>query len=459
MQRKPSRLKPSSTLPFFLLAFLFAAFFLVVQTQAQDWVRTGTNLGADKIRIAVADFKPFGNDPQAAQQIVGFKSTFDSTLFADLNNAGIFDVASKSLAPPLMPGSPSEMNVTQWSAPPANASMVAFGSISVASGRVLVNGWLFDAKNTQSPQVLGKQYSEEASDQNTRLIAHRFADEIIFRLGGGLPGIAESKIYYVAARGGNKEIWAMDYDGQGQHQITHLGTVSLSPRISPDNGRLAFASLSKDGWNIRMYSMLLDRMVGFPSFGGTNLSPAWSPDGNQLAFSSSRTGDPEIWVSDSSGGALRRITSYRGPDVSPVWNPRTGSQIAWISGRTGLPQLYIMDSDGSSVQRMTDGGYATSPSWSPNGQFMAFAWDRKYGPGAPGGQDIYVMEIATKRWIQLTHEAGRCDFPSWSPDGRHLVFESKVGSATEIWTMLADGTQRRKLTSSGGNSMPNWSWK
>ena len=81
-----------------------------------------------------------------------------------------------------------------------------------------------------------------------------------------------------------------------------------------------------------------------------------------------------------------------------------------------------MDADGSGVQRMTDGGYATSVSWSPNGQFLVYAWDRKYGPGAPGGQDIYVMEIATKRWIQLTHDIGRCDFPSWSPDGRHVVF-------------------------------------
>ena len=92
----------------------------------------------------------------------------------------------------------------------------------------------------------------------------------------------------------------------------------------------------------------------------------------------------------------------------------TGAQIAFISDRTGLPQLYIMNSDGSSVQQMTDGGYASSPSWSPNGQFLAFAWDRKYGPGAPGGQDIYVMEVATRKWTQLTPDGGRCDFPSWS---------------------------------------------
>ena len=120
-----------------------------------------------------------------------------------------------------------------------------------------------------------------------------------------------------------------------------------------------------------------------------------------------------------------------------------------------------MDTDGSAVQRMTDGGYATSPSWSPNGQFVAFAWDRKYGPGAPGGQDIYVMEIATKRWIQLTHDGGRCDFPSWSPDGRHIVYANTAdGTAAhmKVWTMLADGTQKRALTGIGAD-MPNWSWK
>ena len=103
---------------------------------------------------------------------------------------------------------------------------------------------------------------------------------------------------------------------------------------------------------------------------------------------------------------------------------------------------------------MTDGGYAISPSWSPNGAMLTFSWNRKYGPGAPGGQDIYVMDIASKRWLQLTHDAGSNDFPSWAPDSRHIVFERQIGGHTQIWTMLADGTEQQQLTTSGNNSCP-----
>ncbi len=419
-------------------------------THAQDWFHLETSSGAERIRIAVADFKPQSQDANAGS----YKRTFDSTLFADLNAAGIFDIVSKSQIPQSAPGSPSEIRLPEWSAPPSSAAMVAFGNLATQGSRLVVNGYLDDAKNAQYPQVFAKQYNEEASEDQARQIAHRFADEIISRLGGGVSGIAETKIFYVRQSGQTKEIWQMDYDGANQHALTHLGTVSLSPRISPDNSRLAFSALGREGFQIKVFSLLLNRMINFPAAGGTNLSPAWSPTGRQLAFSSSRTGDPEIWTSDADGNIARRVTSFRGPDVSPVWNPKTGAQLAWISGRTGLPQLYIMDADGSGVQRMTDGGYATSPSWSPNGQFLAFAWNRKYGPGAPGGQDIYVMEITTKRWIQLTHDAGRCDFPTWSPDGRHIAF----ASGSRIMTMLADGTQKRALSGSGAD-MPNWSWK
>jgi TolB protein len=425
---------------------------------AQD-VSIGLDVGMkekDRTRIAAANFKPAGSPDST-----GLRSTFDRVLFSDLSNAGIFDVVSKSMIPPATPGSQAEMHLADWAAPPSGASMVAFGSLGLNAGKLQVTGFLDDTKNTVNPQVFARQYTGDANEDAARQIAHRFADEIILRLGGGINGIAETKIYYVHLGGGNKEIWEMDYDGANQHPVTHLGTISLSPRVSPDNSSIAFSSLGRNGFQIQVYSLLLGHMITFAATPGNNLSPAWSPNGNEIAYSSSRSGDPEIYIADSHGATSRRLTSFAGPDVSPVFNPRTGAQIAWISGRSGLPQLYIMSTDGSGVTRLTDQGYATSPSWSPNGQFLAFAWNRKYGPGAPGGQDIYVMDVASLKWIQLTHDGGPCDFPSWSPDGRHIVYaKSPDGRMADmkIWTMLADGTQQHELTGNGSD-MPNWSWK
>lgn len=422
---------------------------------AQDWIRTGTGLGVEKIRLAVPDFKPVAADADSKR----LTTAFSVTLWNDLQAAGIFDVVSPSFYPLAQPGTPQDVNLSQWDAPPPNANMLAFGNAGVQNGSLAVQGWLFDVKNPQSPQVLGKQYRESASEENARLIAHRFADEIIFRLGGGIQGIAESKIYFVSARGGTKEIWQMDYDGANQKQLTRVTTMALSPHVSPDGSRVAFSGVSNSEWQILMYSLELNRQVTFPRYQGANLSPAWSSDGKLLAFSSSRSGDAEIYTVDVVGGDLRRLTSSRGPDVSPTWNPKTNAQIAWVSGRTGLPQIYTMSSDGTNVVRVTDQGYAVSPSWSPNGQFLAFAWIRNYGPGAPGASDIYVMDVASKQWVQLTHDGGRNDFPSWSPDGRHIVFQSSRSGRTQIWSMLADGSQVRQLTNQGENTQPNWSFK
>ena len=436
-----------------------AAFLLVVSITSAfaqtDWIRTGTGLGVEKIRLASPDFRPNAADANS-QELV---KTFNDTLWNDLESAGIFEMVSKSFYPLGQLGAPQDVKLDAWGNPPPNASMVAFGNMGVVGADVTMQGWLYDAKNPQNPQVLGKQYKEAATVENARVIAHRFANEIIFRLGGGLSGITETKLVYISNKTGNKEVWAMDYDGAGQHQVTKLGSISLSPRISPDNSRIAFSSFARGGPNIMMWSLELGRMVTFPTFGGTNLSPAWSADGSRVAFSSSRSGDPEIYVVDSNGANLKRLTAFKGPDVSPVWNPKTGGQIAFVSGRTGLPQIYIMDSDGTNVQRMTDEGYAVSPSWSPNGQFLAFAWIRHYGPGAPGAQDIYVMDVASRQWVQLTHDGGRNDFPSWSPDGRHIVFQSSRAGGDQIWTMLADGSQQKRLTTSGQNTQPNWSFK
>src|SRR6202042_3193798 len=158
---------------------------------AQDWVKTGTSLGGEKIRLAVPDFKASTSDPQNAALL----KTFNDTLWNDLDVSGVVELVSKSFYPLQVPGQLPVVNYLAWNAPPPNAAMLAFGSLGVTAGKLTVQGWLYDVKNSQSPQILGKQYSDASSDASARLMAHKFADEIIFRLGGGIAGIAETQIY------------------------------------------------------------------------------------------------------------------------------------------------------------------------------------------------------------------------------------------------------------------------
>lgn len=437
------------------LPIIIAVLLSTIALAQEDQIKTGVNTGVEKVRLAVPDFKPVSGDPQTAN----LNKVFNDTLWNDLDTSGVVELVSKSFYPLDTPGAPPGVKPEAWANEPPKAGMLAFGNLDASQQDIAVQGWLVDVKNPNTAPVLAKQYREKATEDNARIIAHKFANEIILRLGAGLAGITNSKIYFISNRTGHKEVWQMDYDGNNQKALTSLGSIALSPRVSPDNSRVAFTTYAKGGVDIGMYSLELNRMVLFPRFGGSNLSPAWSSDGAKIAFSSSRTGDPEIYIVDADGSNLKRITAFKGPDVSPVWNPKTNTQLAWVSGRTGLPQIYTMDSDGTNVQRVTDQGYAVSPSWSPNGQFLAFAWIRHYGPGAPGNQDIYVMDIASRKFVQLTTEAGRNDFPSWSPDGRHLIFQSDRKGKWQLWAMLADGTQQKQLTTTGENTQPNWSFK
>src|SRR5262249_5971530 len=248
------------------LSISIAALLLALPCFAQqDWIRTGTGLGVEKVRLAVPDFKVSTQDAKNAELL----KEFNDTLWNDLGNAGIFEMVSKSFFPVDVPGAPAEVKFDAWNAPPPNAAMLAFGNLGVSGNTMTAQGWLYDVKNVPSPQVLGKQYQDATTTDAARVTAHKFADEIIFRLGGGIAGIAESKIYFVSSRSGHKEIWSMDYDGANQQSLTHLGSISLSPRISPDGSRLAFSSLTKSGWEILMYSLDLGRMVSFPKYGGT----------------------------------------------------------------------------------------------------------------------------------------------------------------------------------------------
>ena len=419
---------------------------------AQDWFRTGTGLGVEKPRVAVADFAA------RADAAKPHSTLFTQVVRDDLGFSGILELVSPSFLPTSQPSVPSELRYVAWTDSPVNAHFVAFGNLAETPGEVAIQAWFYDVTNPSSQAVIAKVYRGTPTDAQVRKFAHQFADEIISRLSGGLPGISSTSIAFVSSRTGTKEIWVMDYDGANQHPLTSLHSISLTPRWSPDSARIAFTCYSGGGRGpaspqICMYSIDAGKTITFPRFAGTNSAPAWKPDGGLLVFSSSMNGNPELYSISSSGGGLKRLTFANGASTSPVWNPKADT-IAFVSDRSGVPKLYLMNSDGTNAQNLDlpDKGYLIDPSWAPNGQLLAFSWRRP-----SGNYDIYVMDVATRQIIELTRDAGRNERPSWAPDGRHLVFESTRSGTRQIWTMLADGSQARQLTTNGHNESPNWS--
>jgi TolB protein len=418
---------------------------------AQDWVHAGTGLGMEKPRIAVPDFAPRNDATKNHSQL------FTQVVRDDLAFSGILELVSPSFYPSPAPSIPTELKNNVWLDQPLNTNMVALGNLTDSSD-VEVQAWLFDVRSASNQAMIGKVYRGPATDAQVRKFAHQFADEIISRLSGGLPGIASTQIAFVSSRTGSKEIWVMDYDGANQHPLTALHTISLTPRWSPDASRIAFTCFEPYHGIVSpqlcMYSMDAGKVITFPRYRGTNSSPAWSPDGAHLIFSSSMLGNPELFVSDANGSNPKRLTFANGASTSPAWNPKTGQTVVFVSDRDGIPKLFMMNADGTNSTELDvpDKGYLIDPAWSPNGQLLAFSWRRP-----EGNYDLYLMDAATSKIVEITRDTGRNERPSWSPDGRHIVFESTRGGTRQIWEMLADGSQAHQLTSQGHNESPNWS--
>ena len=179
----------------------------------------------------------------------------------------------------------------------------------------------------------------------------------------------------------------------------------------------------------------------------------------QIAFFSARDGNSEIYVMDADGKNQRRLTNHPATDFSPSWSP-DGQKIAFSSYRNGGNiQIYVMDSDGQNPIRLTDGVNDRNPAWSPDGLRIAFDGYRDEGlPGAVWNIEIYVIDSDGKNRKRLTEGPKNNFDPSWSPDSQRIAFVSTRHGSTEIYVMNADGTKQERLTDNGvADDYPSWS--
>jgi len=96
-------------------------------------------------------------------------------------------------------------------------------------------------------------------------------------------------------RPGNLEIWVMDADGSGKHQVTKNGAANFAPYWHPDGKRIIFASNMADPKNGRDFDLYMinedgtgqERITYHPDFDGF---PMFTSDGKRLVWASNRNG-------------------------------------------------------------------------------------------------------------------------------------------------------------------------
>ncbi|MEI7817367.1 MAG: Tol-Pal system beta propeller repeat protein TolB [Desulfuromonadales bacterium] len=362
----------------------------------------------------------------------------------DMNMSGTVTAESRLQRPDGNLLSLVDVDFVPWLS--AGFDLLVRGEYNFKGEQLTIEFRLFDVISRKL--ITSMRYLGTAKD--VRRFSHSFADEIL-RVITGEKGAFTTKIAYVSIQTGNKEIYAMDWDGNNPLPLTKNGAINLNPDFSPDGREIIFTSYKRGNPDLYRRSLSNTAEVALSNRTGLNITGNWSPDGSKIALALSKDGDAEIYTIDKDGSHPVRLTVNPALDLYPAWSP-DGKRLAFVSDRLGKPQIFIMNADGGDVRRLTtSGNYNVNPRWSPKGDKIA------YSRMSDGGFNIFTVATDGSLDTQITVD-GNNENPSWSADGRFICFSSKRSSGNGIYVMRADGSGQTRVTEGKGTYyQPVWS--
>jgi tricorn protease len=213
-------------------------------------------------------------------------------------------------------------------------------------------------------------------------------------------------------------------------------------------GRIVFTYLGdiwtadEDGKNIRRVTVHKARDV----------YPRFSPDGRWIAFSSDRDGNLDVFVIPSEGGSAKQLTFHSADDSVLGWTPDSGAVLfSSQRGEDFAAKLYTVSLAGG-MERDAGSDMGVYASYSPDGKRLAInRWSqsywRKYYRGS-AQTDVTVMDVAAKKFTDLTDFNGMDTWPMWGGEGHiYFVSDREGNGLSNIWRVPEAGGKAERVTS------------
>jgi tricorn protease len=212
------------------------------------------------------------------------------------------------------------------------------------------------------------------------------------------------------------------------------------------NGRVAFTYLG-DIWTADESGQNVQRLTVNKA---RDAYPRFSPDGKWIAFSSDRNGNLDVFLIPAGGGTAKQLTHHSAEDTVLGWTPDgTGVLFSSQRGEDFMGLLYVVSTGGGMPWRAgPDMGNAAS--FSPDGKRIAYnpkgqVYWRKYYRGSYA-TDVWIEDVAAKKFTQLTDFDGLDSWPMWSRDGIYFVSDREGNGLTNIWRVADNGGKPDKVT-------------
>ena len=206
------------------------------------------------------------------------------------------------------------------------------------------------------------------------------------------------------------QLYNITLDGKTMEQIYPADENCYSPSWSHD-GRLAYVRGNSVAHKVEIW------IDGNPFFYKANCfksRPAWSPDGKNMIITITNTSTMgslyKVYLSDTSFTPLTNAAGNRTTELysAPIYSP-DGAKIAYVKSVFIIgyfaDEIWIMNADGTNPQRLTSGHHDFSPTWSPDGKYIAFTRDISDKPY------IFAVNVDTRTVVQITQNEGQ--YPAW----------------------------------------------